>query len=85
MVFVTSDVFGLTELRKFQSVFGTVSEEGLRLKKFISDLYEGQEATVRTEYETTDWFRIGKEYVKAVYCHLAYLTYMQSTSCEMPG
>ena len=27
----------------------------------------------------------GKEYVKAVYCHLANLTYMQSTSCEMPG
>ena len=26
-----------------------------------------------------------KEYVKAVYCHTAYLTYMQSTSCEMPG
>ena len=25
----------------------------------------------------------GKEYVKAVYCHLAYLTYMQSTSCKM--
>ena len=27
--------------------------------------------------------RSGKEYVKGVYCHLAYLTYMQSTSCEM--
>ena len=27
----------------------------------------------------------GKEYVKAVYCHPAYLTYMQSISCEMPG
>ena len=27
----------------------------------------------------------GKEYVKAVYYHPAYLTYMQSTSCEMPG
>ena len=27
----------------------------------------------------------GKEYVKAVYCHLAYLTYMQSTLCEMLG
>ena len=26
-----------------------------------------------------------KEYVKAVYCHPAYLTYMQSTSCEMPA
>ena len=25
--------------------------------------------------------KLGKEYVKAVYCHLAYLTYMQSTSC----
>ena len=29
--------------------------------------------------------RLGKEYVKAVYCHPGYLTYMQSTSCEMPG
>ena len=29
--------------------------------------------------------KYGKEYVKAVYCHPAYLTYMQSTSCEMPG
>ena len=28
--------------------------------------------------------KLGKEYVKAVYCHLAYLTYMQSTSREMP-
>ena len=26
-----------------------------------------------------------KEYVKAVYCHPAYLTYMQSTLCKMPG
>ena len=29
--------------------------------------------------------KLGKEYVKAVYCHRAYLTYMQSTSCEMLG
>ena len=29
--------------------------------------------------------KLGKEYIKAVYCHPAYLTYMQSTSCEMPG
>ena len=28
---------------------------------------------------------LGKEYVKAVYCRPAYLTYMQSTSCKMPG
>ena len=30
-------------------------------------------------------FKLGKEYVKAVYCHLVYLTYMWSTLCEMPG
>ena len=29
--------------------------------------------------------KLGKEYIKAVYCHPAYLTYMQSTPCEMPG
>ena len=29
--------------------------------------------------------KLGKDYIKAVYCHRAYLTYMQSTSCEMLG
>jgi len=29
--------------------------------------------------------KLGKEYDKAIYCHPAYLTYMQNTSCEMPG
>ena len=29
--------------------------------------------------------KLGKEYDKAAYCHPVYLTYMQSTSCEMPG
>ena len=29
--------------------------------------------------------KLGKEYIKAVYCHPAYLMYIQSTSCEMPG
>ena len=46
----------------------------------LRNLYAGQEATVRTGHGTTDGFQIGKEYVKAVYCHPAYLTYMQSTS-----
>ena len=51
----------------------------------LRNLYEGQEATVRTRHETTDQFQIGKVYVKAVYCHPIYLNSMQSTSCEMPG
>ena len=29
--------------------------------------------------------KLGKEHVKAIYCHPAYLTYRQSTPCEMPG
>ena len=51
----------------------------------LRNLYAGQEATVRTGHGITDWFQLGKEYVKAVYFHPAYLTSMQSTSWEMPG
>ena len=51
----------------------------------LRNLYSGQEVTVRTGHGTMDCFQIGKEYIKAVYCHSVYLTYMQSTSCEMPG
>ena len=46
----------------------------------LRNLYAGQEATVSTGHGTIDWVQIRKEYVKAVYCHHAYLTYMQSTS-----
>ena len=46
----------------------------------LRNLYTGQEATVSTGHGTTDWFQIRKEYVKAVYCHPAYLTYIQRTS-----
>ena len=46
----------------------------------LRNLYAGQEATVRTDMEQQTGSKLGKEYVKAVYCHLAYLTYMQSTS-----
>ena len=43
-------------------------------------MYAGQEAKVRTGHGT-----MGKEYIKAVYFHPVYLTYMQSTSYEMLG
>ena len=51
----------------------------------LRNLYEGQEATVRKEMEQQSVSKLGKEYVKAVYCDPAYLTYMQSISCEMLG
>ena len=50
----------------------------------LRNLYAGKGATVRTGHGTTG-SKLGKEYVKAVYCHPAYLTHMQSTSCKMPG
>ena len=46
-------------------------------------LYAGQEAT-ELDMEQQTGSKLGKEYIKA-YCHPAYLTYMQSTSCEMLG
>ena len=49
----------------------------------LRNLYAGQEATVRTGHGTQTGSKLGKEYLKAVYCHSAYLTYMQSTSWEM--
>ena len=51
----------------------------------LRNLYAGQEATVRTDMEPQADSKLGKEYVKAVYCPPAYLTYMQSTSWEIPG
>ena len=51
----------------------------------LRNLYANKEATIRTGHGTTDWFQIRKEYIKAVYCHPAYLTDMQSTTCEIPG
>ena len=55
------------------------------LTRLLRNLYTDQDATVRARYRTADWFKIGRGVVKAVYCHLAYLTYMQSTSREMLG
>ena len=51
----------------------------------LRNLYARQEATVRTGHGTTDWFQIGKGVhqsciLSPVYCHPAYLTYVQSTS-----
>ena len=46
----------------------------------LRNLYAGQEAKLELDMEQQTSSKQGKEYVKAVYCHPAYLTYMQSTS-----
>ena len=42
----------------------------------LRNLYAGQETVVRTGYEKQTGSKLGKENVKAVYCHPVYLTYM---------
>ena len=44
-----------------------------------------KEQQLELDMEQQAGSKLEKEYVKAVYCHPAYLTYTQSTSCEMPG
>ena len=51
----------------------------------LRNLYAGQEATVRNGNGTMDWFQTGKGVPQGCILSLSYSTYMQSTSCEMPG
>ena len=54
------------------------------LTHLLRNLCAGQEMRVRTGHGITGWFQIGKALFKTVYCHPAYLTYMQSISCRSP-
>ena len=62
-----------------------LQEMGLpdHLTFLLRNLYASQEATVRTGLETRTGSKSGKESIKAVYCHPAYLTYMKNTPWEM--
>ena len=54
---------------------------------FLKNLYDYQvkKQQLELDMEQQTGSKSGQEYVKAVYCHPAYLTYMQIMSCEMPG
>ena len=56
-----------------------LQEMGLsdHLTCILRNLYAGQETTVRIGHGTTDCSKLGKEYIKSVYCHPAYLTYIR--------
>ena len=50
----------------------------------LRNLFAGKEKTeLNMEQQTGS--KLGKEYIRAIFCHPAYLTYTHSTSCEMPG
>ena len=58
----------------------------------LRNLYAGQEATVRTRHGTTDWFQMGKKYIKDVYSSVQFSSVAQSCptlcdpmNCSTPG
>ena len=55
------------------------------LNCLLRNLYAGQEQQLEPDIEQWAGSKLGKEYIEAVYCHPANLTYMQSTSCKMLG
>ena len=70
----------------------TNCEKFLKRWKYQTTLFASWETCIQVkkhqlepDIEQQSGSKLGKQYDKAVYCHSAYLTYMQSTSCELPG
>ena len=74
-VWITTNSRKILKRREFQITLPVSWETGMWIKK------------QQLEQDTEQWTgsKLGKECDKAVYCHHDYLTYMQSTSCKMPG
>ena len=64
-------------------------DENIRSPYLLSEkpekCMEVKKQSLELDMEQQTGSKLGKEYIKAVYCHPAYLTSMQSTSCEMLG
>ena len=74
-VWITTNCGKFLKRWEYQTTLHASWEISVQVKK--------QQLELDMEQQTCS--KSGKQYVKAVYCHPAYLTYMQSTSCEMPG
>ena len=86
-----------TEVRSFEmhckalsephKLWKILKERGIpdHLTCLLRNLYAGKKQQLEPDMEQQTGSKLGKEYVKAVYCHPAFLTYMQSTLCKMPG
>ena len=75
IVWITTNCGKFWKRWKYQTTWPASWETCMQVKKQQLELDMEQQTGSKSE----------KEYVKVVYCHPAYLTYMQSTSCEMPG
>ena len=70
----------------YNKLWKILKEMGIpdHLTCLLRNLYADQEATLEPDMEQWTGSKMGKDYVKIVYCHSAYLTYMQSASYKMP-
>ena len=68
------NIFQERKLRFYQTTLPASWEICMQVKK----------QQLEADMEQQTGFKLGKEYVKAVYCHPTYLSYMQSTWCKMP-
>ena len=80
---VYSKTFHCVYHNKLQKILKEIGIPEL-LTCLLRNLYVGQEVT-EPDMEQWTGSKLGKEYIKAVYCHPAYLMSMQCTSCEMLG
>ena len=76
--------FDCVDHNKLWNIFQEMGIPG-HLTCLLRNLYAGQEAQLQLDMEKQTGSKLGKEYIKVVYWHPDYLTYMQCTSYKMPG
>ena len=64
---------------------GTANHLSILALRTRRTVWKVKKQQLELDVEQQTGSKLGKEYINGVYCHPAYLTYMQSTSCEMPG
>ena len=74
-VWITTNWGNILKSWEYQTILPESWETCIQVKKW----------QLEPDMEQRTGSKLGKEYIKAVYCNSAYLTYMQSTSCKMPG
>ena len=80
----------ILEPKKIKSVTASIVSPSICHEVMVLDLHDTDnhdDVITHLEPDMEQWtgFKLGKEYFKAVYHHLAYLTYMQRASCKMLG
>ena len=83
-IYILNDL-KVIDILKYDTICNTYSIIPDHLTCLLRNLYQVKKQQIEPDMEQQTGSKLEKEYIKTVYCHPAYLTYMQSTSWEMPG